>query len=60
MKRLTLMLLVWAGGLACSATNVVMTSPDGKYAVTVSDENQLTYQVSYQGETVIRPSRLGI
>lgn len=46
MKRLTLMLLAWAGNLACSATNVVMTSPDGKYAVTVSDENQLTYSSS--------------
>lgn len=33
------MLLVWAGGLACSATNVVITSPDGQYVVTVSDEN---------------------
>ena len=46
MKRLTLMLLAWAGNLACSATNVVMTSPDGKYAVTVSDENQLPYSSS--------------
>ena len=54
------MLLAWIGSLTCSATHVVMTSPDGQYAVTLSDENQLTYQVSYQGETIIRPSRLGI
>ena len=47
--------------LPAFAKTVNITSPDGLIAVAVSDDdNFVRYQVSYRGETVIKPSRLGM
>ncbi|MDC8754301.1 glycoside hydrolase family 97 protein [Erythrobacter sp. sf7] len=52
--------IAWAAAPA-HAESLTLASPDGKIAVTVSDDNgQATYAVSYDGETVIAPSKLGM
>jgi alpha-glucosidase len=44
-----------------SAETLEVTSPDGKITVTVKDDGgQATYAVSYEGEQVIAPSKLGM
>src|SRR5699024_3319995 len=59
-KRLTL--TVWGLLVAFSvmAEAVKVTSPDGEYEFTVSDDGQLSYSLFYQQKEVIEPSRLGI
>jgi alpha-glucosidase len=43
------------------AESLTLASPDGRITVTVSDDGGLaTYAVSYEGEAVIAPSRLGM
>jgi alpha-glucosidase len=52
--------IAWAAAPA-HAESLTLASPDGKIAVTVSDDNgQATYAVSYEGEAVIAPSKLGM
>ena len=59
-KLVGLAALLWASAPAF-AESLTLTSPDGKIAVTVSDEGGLaTYAVSFEGEQVIAPSRLGM
>lgn len=52
--------LLWAA-TPLSAETLEVTSPDGKITVTVNDDGGLaSYAVSYEGEKVIAPSRLGM
>jgi alpha-glucosidase len=59
-KLVGLAALLWAAAPAL-AESLMLTSPDGKITVTVSDDGGLaTYAVSFEGEKVIAPSRLGM
>ncbi|MFN4019781.1 MAG: glycoside hydrolase family 97 protein [Erythrobacter sp.] len=56
----TLAAIAWAAAPA-HAESLTLASPDGKITVTVSDEGGLaTYAVSFEGEQVIAPSKLGM
>jgi alpha-glucosidase len=56
--------IAWAAMGAAApahAESLTLASPDGKITVTVSDDGGLaTYAVSFDGEQVIAPSRLGM
>lgn len=53
--------LLMSLAFSSNAKDVSVTSPDGHIKVTVSDNNQTPkYQVSYKGQSVINPSRLGM
>lgn len=56
--------IAWAAmgtAVPAHAESLTLASPDGKIAVTVSDEGgQATYAIRYAGEEVIAPSRLGM
>ncbi|MEE4317597.1 MAG: glycoside hydrolase family 97 protein [Erythrobacter sp.] len=56
--------IAWAAMGAAApahAESLTLASPDGKITVTVSDDGgQATYAVSFEGEEVIAPSRLGM
>lgn len=59
-KLVGLAALLWAAAPAF-AESLTLTSPDGKITVTVSDDGGLaSYAVSFEGEKVIAPSRLGM
>ncbi|MCR5455982.1 MAG: glycoside hydrolase family 97 N-terminal domain-containing protein, partial [Bacteroidales bacterium] len=63
MKKVLLSISLFLGLLAtASAQNShTVTSPDGKIAVNVSEENgKPQYTVSYDGKTIIAPSALGV
>ncbi|WP_346858328.1 glycoside hydrolase family 97 protein [uncultured Draconibacterium sp.] len=45
--------------LVASATNYVLTSPDGNIIVNVSVDNEISYSVSFNGEKIIDPSTHG-
>jgi len=52
--------VAWAAAPAHAET-LEVTSPDGKITVTVKDDGgQATYAVSFEGEQVIAPSKLGM
>ena len=42
------------------AKTVTVSSPDNKITISVNDDNQPSYQVSFNDETVITPSKLGM
>ena len=42
------------------AKTVTVSSPDNKVTISVNDDNQPSYQVSFNDETVITPSKLGM
>ena len=47
--------------LTVSGEEVTVKSPDGKMVVTVEDEHgMLSYHVSYMGQTMLKPSALGL
>lgn len=56
--------VAWAASGAAApvhAETLELTSPDGKITVTVKDDGgQATYAVSFEGEQVIAPSKLGM
>ena len=58
MKK-TLLFLCTMLTLCASAQQITVQSPDGKIAITLDNQDQLTYSVSFQGKTVIAPSPLG-
>lgn len=59
-KLVALAAIAWAAAPA-HAESLTLASPDGKITVTVSDDGGLaTYAVSFEGEQVIAPSRLGM
>lgn len=50
-----------AAFMACVANATPLTSPDGRLSVTVEcGQGMPTYSVAYNGETVIKPSALGL
>jgi alpha-glucosidase len=52
--------IAWAAAPA-HAESLTLASPDGRITVTVSDDQgQATYAVSFEGEQVIAPSKLGM
>ncbi|MEO4968706.1 glycoside hydrolase family 97 N-terminal domain-containing protein, partial [Bacteroides uniformis] len=59
-KRLTLTFWGMLVAFSVMAEAVKVTSPDGEYEFTVSDDGQLSYSLFYQQKEVIEPSRLGI
>ena len=61
MKQLFLSVLLGLTVLGMQAKDTVITSPDGRLAVTVSDSNgQVCYTVSYDGQQMLTPSALGL
>ncbi len=61
MKKVFLSMLLGLSVLTASAKEVVIASPDGRLTVAVSDEaGRISYQVNYDGQTVMLPSALGL
>lgn len=58
MKK-TLLFLCTMLTLCASAQQITVQSPDSKIAITLDNQDQLTYSVSFQGKNVIAPSPLG-
>ena len=59
--RTTLLLLLSVLTLTMQGKETVVKSPDGQLAVTVNDEmGQVSYSVTYQGKTFLKPSALGL
>ncbi len=42
------------------AKDYIVTSPDGKIQVTVSDGKQLIWHITFNGETILKPSRIAM
>ncbi|MDX1530489.1 MAG: glycoside hydrolase family 97 protein, partial [Rhodothermales bacterium] len=60
MPRLFSLLLLTALVAPAAAQTYTVASPDGRTVVTVSADDGLTYAVAYNGEPLVRPSRLGV
>ena len=61
MMRLLLAMSLWLLALTISGKEINVKSPDGRLVVTVDDEQGLlTYRVSYRGQTMLKPSALGL
>ena len=60
-KKLLTMAATLLTAFTATADNHTISSPDGRLAVTISDnEGMATYAVKYDGQTILQPSRLGI
>lgn len=60
-KSLLFSFLALASSLSLSAKDAKVTSPDGRLSVTISDEGgEASYGVTYDGQTVLEKSRLGL
>jgi alpha-glucosidase len=46
-------------GIITNAQNITVKSPDNNIVVTVSNDEKLSYSVTYQGRSIINPSQLG-
>ena len=61
MKRTLLALSLCLLALTVSGKEVTIKSPDGKMVITIEDEQGLlSYHVSYQGQTMLKSSALGL
>ncbi len=60
MKRMMTACLAATLYLTAGATDVTMTSPDGRYTMTVNDRDGLNYTLQFEGREVIVSSRLGL
>ena len=61
MKALTTTLALTLATVAATAATNTVSSPDGRLAVTIADDNgQPTYAVDYDGKAMLLPSALGI
>ena len=62
MKRCILWLLAaLTGALQATAENRQVQSPDGRLTVEIACDNGMpTYSISYDGQTLVEPSRLGL
>lgn len=61
MKRLAIYLIPLFLPLSVQAKDINMSSPDGKYQLTLTDgEGQLQYALDWNGKQIIQPSLLGI
>lgn len=45
--------------MVASAQQLTVTSPDGRIRMEISNGKQLTYQVTYNGQTMVEPSVMG-
>ena len=60
MRKVFLLMLACIA-LTVSGKEINVKSPDGRLVVTVDDEQGLlTYRVSYMGQTMLKPSALGL
>ena len=61
MKRILIIsMLMVVSVFATNAENLKVTSPDGRLIVNLNDKGgMLTYDVTYDGQKVLLPSRLG-
>ena len=61
MKKTLLALVCLLGVWAVEAKEVVITSPDGNYRMTLNDEaSTLRWSLDWEGKRVVEPSVLGI
>ena len=61
MMRKLLAISLWLLALTISGKDINIKSPDGKLVVTIDDEQGLlNYRVSYMGQTMLKPSALGL
>ncbi len=61
MKRIIFILLALSSYICTSAETVKLTSPDGKYVMTLSDDSgKVEYSIQWGGRDVILNSQLGI
>lgn len=61
MKQIWIILLFLAIACEAGARSFEVKSPDGKYIMTLADENDfIEYCLSWNGRRIINPSRLGI
>jgi len=61
MNKLVSLFLFFAAACYCQANDAVVTSPDGKMQVKVSDAGgRLFYSVTYDGHEMLLPSALGL
>ena len=61
MNRILSFLIFLASACFCQAEDVVVTSPDGKLQVKVSDAGgRLCYSASLDGQSMLLPSALGL
>ena len=60
MKRMMTACLAATLYLTAGATDVTMTSPDGRYTMTVNDRDGLNYTLQFEGREVIASSCLGL
>jgi alpha-glucosidase len=60
MKKIILSLAVLISSHSLFAQTLKLTSPDGKIILSVSDQGKPNYEMSFLGESIIQPSRLGL
>ena len=58
LKKSILLLLIFIG-VKSNAQTIAVKSPDNKIEVTVSNNEKLTYSVTFNGKLIINPSQLG-
>ncbi len=56
MRRIVFVLLLMAGFVNMSAEEYTLTSPDGKLKIGIQTDEVLTWEIEYDGTTVILPS----
>lgn len=60
MEKIILSLSVLLFSNSIFAQTVELSSPDGKIVLSVNDEGKPSYKISFSGERIIKPSRLGL
>ena len=60
MKLITILNLLFLMALNASAGNYEVKSPNGKVKVTVTTDEQVCWQIDYEGKTVLQPSKIDI
>lgn len=61
MKKLLILILIFTGAAAQGARPAYrLTSPDGRLTTTVALGDALTYDIEYDGQTLMQPSAIGL
>lgn len=61
MKKLLILILIFTGAVAQGARPAYrLTSPDGRLTTTVALGDALTYDIEYDGQTLMQPSAIGL
>jgi alpha-glucosidase len=58
MKKSIFILVIFLGAIA-NAQIITIKSPNSKIEITISNNEKLTYSVSYNGKAIINPSQMG-